>query len=217
MKYGLSNGMLGDLNKCFLELYSRFEDAEDPIRVDPNQSEEGGKFCIWSYGTMGFARIRETLVAADLLCKDQEKFTRDGKTRTRMLVRSTPAGFTAYHNGGLLITVPHPMEQPREIQVGIGELYANIDVLRNLYHAIIEQSSRRVPKYRREDWDGEFWQMIPELAGMLHGEAEVQVRRWINLRLQDCKMRKGFRKYDEYGESVRLSDETLDRWTGSSK
>jgi len=215
MTGGLSNRMLGDLNKCFLELYSRFEKGEDPIRVDREQSGDNGEFSIWTYGTMGFARIRESLAAQDLICKDQEKISGGGKIKTQMLIRPTPKGFETYRNGGQQIKVQYPMDGPLgEILVGVGLLYANIYSLRDFYETVIEQSGRRAPKYRRETWDSEFYQMIPELVGKLHREAEVEVKKWITERLQDCKM-KGVRALRYY--QVRGLDESLERWMESPK
>jgi len=216
MNSGLSNRMVGDVNKCFLDLYSRFEKGENSIRVDRNQSGDNGEFSVWNYGTMGFARIRESLVAEDLICKDQEKISGEGKTKTRMLIRPTPEGFRVYRNGGRQIAVRYPMDgPPREISVGVGPLYTNIHSLRDFYETVIEQSGRRAPKYRRETWEHEFYQMIPGLAGKLHGEAEVEVRKWITERLQECRMKATIGAPRYY--RVQGLDESLERWMGSPK
>ena len=214
---GLSNRMVGDVNRVFIDLYERFDRGEDPVKVDREESGENGAFSIWNYGTMGFARIREALAAADLISarpSDKEQTYEDGRTKTRRLIRPSAQGFSAYRNGRL-IGVPYPMDgPPKEIPVGVGIPYQTIDGLRKLYEEIIGQSGRRVPKYRREEWEAEFYGMIPDLSGQLRLEAETTVRRWIQSHLEECRFRRntGAPRCNEYTESIRLSDQCLDKW-----
>jgi len=184
----LSTRMLWKANTLFCDLYQRFQTLDFAIVVDSTESGENGNFSVWPYGSMAFAKIRRNLVAMDLLIETKTKqLAEKGKVKTRLTVKPTEKGFKAYREG-LMITVANWVT-PGPIPLGLGLPYADVDELHDMIYDIIKRTNRRVAKYRLEEWEGEFLDLVPKLICMRREEAEHEIRDWTLLKISSLPTR----------------------------
>jgi len=184
----LSTHMLWKANTLFCDLYKRFQTLDSAIVVDSNESGENGNFSVWPYGTMTFAKIRRNLVAMELLIETRTRqLAEKGKVKTRLTVKPTEKGFKAYREG-LTITVANWVT-PDAMPLGLGLRYADVDKLHDNFYDIIKRTNRRVAKYRLEEWEGEFLDLVPKLIHMLREKAEHEIRDWTLLKISSLPTR----------------------------